>query len=253
MDQTSKPFIKIPLVNVTDINEKKYTLVDTKDVNKLNLHYLKVKRNDAGYAYCKKLGLIHRAVMGFKPGDGTAATSSTNSNIEPQYVDHINGNRLDNRRKNLRIVTPKQNAKNRTNDPRHPESAGNKLLVGVSFDVSEELYWTVHKKFKYYSNSDPRMCALCYDSVVYEIYGDGVRLNDNTRTPLGIDRWDLSDEAIKNIVDKKSKHTDYAGVKYCKEGWRAEYKVRLGIFKTPEEASEAYNKAANTFHGFTMS
>lgn len=44
--------------------------------------------------------LMHRLIMGLLPADGL-------------YVDHINGNSLDNRRSNLRICTMKENCWNR--------------------------------------------------------------------------------------------------------------------------------------------
>lgn len=50
-----------------------------------------------GYLYNKELGYLHRWLM--KPPKG-------------MVVDHINGNILDNRRKNLRVCTRKENAQN---------------------------------------------------------------------------------------------------------------------------------------------
>ena len=56
-----------------------------------------------GYVqFCKdgKQTSLHRMVMGLTRGDG-------------KHVDHINGDKLDNRRCNLRIITHKQNMFNR--------------------------------------------------------------------------------------------------------------------------------------------
>lgn len=58
----------------------------------------------SGYAARHRPGggtvLLHREILGLELGD-------------PRQADHINGNRLDNRRANLRIVTPAQNGQNR--------------------------------------------------------------------------------------------------------------------------------------------
>lgn len=49
----------------------------------------------------RKKVYLHRFILGLLPGDGFV-------------VDHINGNRLDNRRENLRVILPGQNSQNRT-------------------------------------------------------------------------------------------------------------------------------------------
>lgn len=57
-----------------------------------------------GYAYGREGGrqtAMHRLILGLRPGDG-------------QDADHINGDRLDNRQSNLRVVTRAENLQNRT-------------------------------------------------------------------------------------------------------------------------------------------
>lgn len=73
----------------------KFALVDDDDFEKIN--QFKWFFHDMGYACRKQRILMHRIIM------------NPPKNME---VDHINGNGLDNQRKNLRIVTHKQNMYN---------------------------------------------------------------------------------------------------------------------------------------------
>lgn len=54
-----------------------------------------------GYLRCSK-GLFHRFVFGIKRGER-----------QEVVVDHINGNRYDNRKANLRVVSPAENGRNK--------------------------------------------------------------------------------------------------------------------------------------------
>ena len=75
-------------------------LVDASDINiTTNKWYMK-----NGYAYSKRLGYLHKYIMGDCPAIGLT-------------VDHINRNRLDNRRCNLRWATISlQNYNKKTKD-----------------------------------------------------------------------------------------------------------------------------------------
>lgn len=88
-------------IKVTKTGMKSYTgtvLIDTEDLPKIG----KVRITNANYAYqCGKQQLnVAHIVMNHTSNKETV-------------VDHINGNRLDNRKSNLRVVTQVENANNR--------------------------------------------------------------------------------------------------------------------------------------------
>jgi len=78
-------------------------LIDIEDYNKINNINSNVCIGD-GYAIYfikQKIHRIHRLVMNMDKFDGT------------HVIDHINRDKLDNRKSNLRIVTQKENSQNR--------------------------------------------------------------------------------------------------------------------------------------------
>ena len=70
------------------------SLIDIEDVKKVS--ELKWSMNN-GYARNKNSGYMHRMIMDYPDG---------------KQIDHINGNKLDNRKENMRIVTNQQNSWN---------------------------------------------------------------------------------------------------------------------------------------------
>ncbi len=83
------------------LTQGKYTLIDNEDFERLNLQ--KWYFHSTGYAVRtdnknKKGIYLHRFIL------------NTSKKIE---TDHINGNKLDNRKSNLRVCTMMQNRKNR--------------------------------------------------------------------------------------------------------------------------------------------
>ena len=106
-----------------ELTRNQKTLVDEIDFeifNKFNWYY-RTTSNYPGYAYRrkgKKFVALHREILGV---------------TDPKIpIDHINGDRLDNRRSNLRIATPQLNARN-----------------GKSRKNSTSSYIGVHLKKKY--------------------------------------------------------------------------------------------------------
>ena len=99
--------------------------------------------------------------------------------IQPEaglIVDHINGNGLDNRRSNLRIVTSSQNSQNRITN------YGTSKYKGVSWYKSSKT-WTAQirkkgrqlKHLGYFKNEIT--AAKIYDEAALEYFGEFAQLN----------------------------------------------------------------------------
>lgn len=78
-------------------DKQDFFIVDTDDVERIKDFYWSIENN--GYPINTKTGIrLHRYLMSY-PKD--------------MYVDHISGDKRDNRRSNLRVCTPQQNSFNR--------------------------------------------------------------------------------------------------------------------------------------------
>ena len=104
------PEFKIPL---RDISGKTiaYSLVDEEDFEKVNKVKWCLSNN---YAFNSTYGYLQRFIM--------------NAKKEDMLVDHINGNKLDNRKENLRFASGSQNSQNR-----YKKIGSSSKYIGVSY------------------------------------------------------------------------------------------------------------------------
>lgn len=115
-----------------------------------------------GYAMRRK-GYLHRAIFG--------------DEINGLVVDHKNGNKLDNRRNNLRACTHQQNICNQK--LRADSTSGFK---GVSWDKKRQkwrAYIRLHGKHKSVGRyADKLEAAAAYNREAKRVYGEFARLNE---------------------------------------------------------------------------
>ena len=146
----------------------KYAIVDDDDFEKLNL--LRWNCNSFGYAtrvqrtkedYTKKEVLImHRIVMGARKGD---------------LIDHINGDKLDNRKENLRFADKSKNAMNMH------KVYGEIPYKGVYFDKTKQSYAvriSINGKHTFVGRYKTDIeAAKAYDKAATKHYGEFANLN----------------------------------------------------------------------------
>ena len=190
-----------------------------------------------GYATCtdrsdgkQKSLRIHRLITNAKPGE---------------FVDHINHDRLDNRRSNLRVCTPAQNSYNA-----RKRKDGASKYKGV-YKYGEKYCSSIQYDFMryhlgYYTSEED--AAYYYNLKAKEYYGDFAALNE---LPSNY----IPNEPFKpNLA--RGIYSKYRGVTWCKKDkrWKAKIQhkgrtINIGSFITERIAAEMYNTFAAELHG----
>lgn len=160
-----KPYIVIPLTR------NKFTIIDTEDfelVSKYKWNYLKI-----GYASTSVGGrknkitlYMHRVIM--CPCNGFV-------------VDHINGNKLDNRKANLRLCLQSENSKNRIKSSNRNKTSSYKGVYKRK--DGRKKCWTTKIKVNrkniiigsFYNEND---AALAYNQAAIKYHGKFAKLNE---------------------------------------------------------------------------
>jgi hypothetical protein len=160
-------------------------------------------------------------------------------------VDHINGNRLDNRRKNLRLITQHQNIFNRRSNVSYCSSK----YKGV-FWIKDKQLWRSSIKLNgkttnlgYFQTEEA--AASAYNYYASKLFGDFARLNE---VSVKSNWW-------KDRAFLRKNATGYRGVTEQRPGrWQARItisgkRISLGYFESPEEAAFAFNEASIMYLG----
>lgn len=158
-------------------------------------------------------------------------------------VDHINGNRLDNRKENLRLATRSENQRNTQKSKRGITSK----YKGVCYDKKQGQYKAeINGKFLGYYNSE-LVAATAYDKAANEMYGKFAKCNfpDEEYALL----WEEYGKQIENRKRTKgsiNRTSKYKGVSKDKRrgGWVAYADVNgkrhsIGRYDNEDKAYEA--------------
>ena len=208
-------FALIDLKDLTLIAKYKW-YISTGGYARTTIH---IKGSTAGDSRCVSY-YIHRLILGEPPHEGV-------------HADHVNRDRLDNRRENLRWVTHQQNCHN--SNP----------ISGFKGTKKDGTRWTARlRNLHLGSYGTDKEAALVYDKTARHFFGEYAYLNFPEEQYEGQVRY------IDFTPDKIKLQSEHMGVSYFGHGgkrvkrWRAVYcKKTLGYFMTELEAAEAYKEA----------
>ncbi len=205
---------RIPLRNKNNeiIN---YTIVDEEEFSKVNSIRWYMSN---GYATNGKYGRLNRFIMNSKKGD--------------PFIDHINNDKLDNRKINLRSVTISQNIQNRCK-----KEGTSSSYIGVSFFKRNEK-WRCQCMNEYVIFDTETHAAYWYDQLAIKNFGNDAKINniekpENFVFPIKYEK----SEKILPVGILLSKYNTYRTRIHVNKKM-----IHVGSFKTLEEAIEAQNK-----------
>jgi len=163
-----------------------------------------------------------------------------NQTPEGLFTDHINGNKLDNRKCNLRTVDKSRNS---TNRPKIKCKVLSSKFKGVSFHPSTKL-WRARIRDRSYEkttyHATELQAALDYNRMANERFGANACLNE---LPGGI---------TPTVFREKS--SKFRGVTNRGNSWEASTEVDgksiyFGVYPTELEAAKAYNEGVLRIRG----
>jgi hypothetical protein len=147
------------------LTQGRYALIDEEDYDRLSLYWWRPFTTH-GLTYARRTAgntclFMHRVITDAPAG---------------AQVDHINGDTLDNRKSNLRVVGSSENQQNR-----HRQSTNTSGYKGVSWSVSGKKWQSsitrLRKVYHLGFFDAPEDAARAYDAKASELYGVHARIN----------------------------------------------------------------------------
>jgi hypothetical protein len=207
---------------------------------------------EAYHWFCHRIAGVHY-VRGYRRGQSTHPMYLHRWLVDAPpglQVDHINGNPLDNRRANLRVVTVRENQWNQR------RRRGQVPYKGVSYSPPYRCYVAQIREGDHYRFlghfRTAEDAAHAYDTAAVAARGAYAALN------FPEDRWTPDQVAAVRLrrppIGAPRSRSGWRGV-YWRAGerrWRANIyvhgrKVELGLFDTALAAARAYNAAVDRF------
>lgn len=137
--------------------KNKFVIIDDENYDFIKNHKWHIHSNN--YIHNNKVGYLHRLLVGAKK--------------TLEYVDHINGNKFDNRMSNLRICTPSQSARNVSKTKKKCTSQ----YKGVDWNI-KGMKWRSICGGKYLGYYDSEIeAAKAYNEAAKILFGEYAKLN----------------------------------------------------------------------------
>lgn len=179
-------------------------LIDTEDVDKVSKYFWGITKD--GYIHRTNVHLpwlmLHQFVLDFKP-------------TENLTIDHINHNRLDCRKRNLRIVTLQQNCMNSSLNSNNRTG-----YKGVYFSNSSRKYESKiglnRRRIRLWGSADPVECAQAYNIAAASLFGEFTGYHNDVPNP---DRrlYETVMQRIKPYRKETEEATRKCGLSFCPE------------------------------------
>jgi len=202
-------------------------LIDTEDVPRI----LEVSKN---WFYHKERGYV----LATPKGKTVEIHRLINKTPDGMITDHINGDKLDNRKRNLRTVTHKQNAQNAKSHV--------KKYKGV-YELGDGRFRVVCNRLALGTFNNAEDAARAYNIKAVELFGEYACINNVQnpfKTPIKT-RKTLTPNppTFKVCYYKQFQAKPWKVYKYYNKTY-----TNLGYYKTKEEAEEARNKFEKQFN-----
>lgn len=210
------------------LNNGQKTIVDEEDFESFGKY--KWCLNNSGYVFgygpCKKVNSLHRYIM------------SKIHNIKDKDIDHINKNKLDNRKFNLRICNKSQN--NSNTEHRKINTSGYK---GVSFNKTNKLWCAKicfnNKHVNIGLFETARLAAIAYDLYSKFLFKEFAVANIIEPNKNEVDL--VINKITKEHKRRRKRKSKYYGIEFKSKNntWTVRInRKNLGTFNTEIEAAQ---------------